>query len=120
MKKNKPTFYPIFETKDQYTVIRLVGRLEAKIVNSDCHSTILEYIDKNHCILDLKNLSFIDSTGLTLFIKILKLSSISQNQCILYGMNSDIRQMFTVTKLINLFTIVADFTSAIRLIKKTK
>lgn len=120
IKTNNPGFYPVFETEEQYTIIRLFGRLEAKEMNSDCHSTILKYIHGNHCIFDLNNLSFIDSTGLALFIKIFKKSSTSQNQCVLYGLNNDIRQMFTVTKLINLFTVAADFPSALRKIKKAK
>ena len=75
---------------------------------------------KDNCILDLTNLTFIDSTGLTLFIKILKTSSISRKQCLLCGLNSDVKQMFTITKLINLFTIVADLPAAIKEIKKPK
>jgi len=117
---NNPAFYPTFETEEHYTIIRLFGRLDANEMNGDCHSAILKYIRDHHCILDLKNLTFIDSTGLTLFIKIFKLSSVSQKQCVLCGLNNDIRQMFTITKLINLFTIVADFTLALKKIEKLK
>ena len=119
-KKTNHTFYTTIKTENLCTCIHLFGRLDANQMNRNDLSCILKHIQKHNCILDLTNLTFIDSTGLTLFIKILKISSISKKQCLLCGLNDDVKQMFTITKLINLFSIVADLPSALMEIRKTK
>jgi len=110
----KPGFYTVSETEAEYTIIRFFGRLDSYELNHDSHAPILNKIMTSHCILDLKHLNFVDSTGLTLFIKILQLSSHSDRKCVLCGLNNKIKQLFIITKIINRFTLAADVLSALK------
>ncbi len=91
--------------------IELNGRLDAAGIAKLDISKIIESIGNRDCIMNLKNLKFIDSTGLIFFLKIKKHLSSFNRTPIICNLNDDIIQIFNITKLLSLFKIMPDFDS---------
>lgn len=56
-------------------------------------------------IVDLKELEYISSAGLRVFLIIQKLTKAAGNKMILRNVNEDVMEIFTVTGFVNLLTI---------------
>ena len=89
--------------------MELHGRLDAANISKLDIPKITEFIGNKNCIMNLKNLRFIDSTGLIFFLKIKKHLSAYNRTPIMCNVNEDVMQIFNITKLINLFKIMPDF-----------
>ena len=75
---------------------------------------VLSLIGEKDCLLDLENLDFVDSSGIVFFLKIQKYVQKTARNCVLFGLQDNVRQMFRITKLDRLFRITADMVSAER------
>ncbi len=62
--------------------------------------------------MNLGKLDFVDSSGIVFFLKIQKHISSRGNTCLLCELTDNVQQMFRITKLIRLFQIVSDISSA--------
>jgi anti-anti-sigma factor len=75
---------------------------------------VLSAIGDRDGLLDLENLDFVDSSGILFFLKIQKHVQKAARECVLFGLQDNVRQMFRITKLDRLFSITADMVSAER------
>lgn len=117
-KKTLPPFYLVMEAEDEVIVISLFGRLDAAEMSNLDMEDITRNIGSRNCILNLGNLDFVDSTGLTLFIKILRHISSKGKVCLICELKGNIKQMFRITRIINLFQIVPDIPSAKKVLNR--
>ena len=110
----QPPFYYIEVPRRSDVMLGLCGTLDAaqiKILDIDA---VLSAIGDRDCLLDLKNLDFVDSSGIVFFLKIQKHVQKTARDCVLFGLQDNVRQMFRITKLDRLFRITADMISAER------
>lgn len=90
--------------KDGALVAEFKGRLDtaaAPQVESEV-KPLMEASDKD-VILDCTELSYISSSGLRIFLSILKTVKPKGAHVYITGMNNDLRNVFTMTGFINLF-----------------
>jgi len=113
-----PPFYYLEIPRELDVLLRLYGTLDAaQMINLDIEM-VLSVIGNRDCILDLKNLDFVDSSGIVFFLKIQKYVQKTARICVLFGMQDNVRQMFRITKLDRLFRITADMMSAERYLEE--
>jgi N-acetylglucosaminyldiphosphoundecaprenol N-acetyl-beta-D-mannosaminyltransferase len=113
-----PPFYYVEVPRRRDVMLGLSGTLDAaQIKNLDIEAVLAAIGDRN-CLLDLKNLDFVDSSGIVFFLKIQKHVQKTARECVLFGLQDNVRQMFRITKLDRLFTITADMISAERQLEK--
>ena len=67
----------------------------------------------------MKDLNFVDSSGIVFFLKIQKHVQKTAKDCVLFGLQDNVRQMFSITKLDRLFVIAADMDSAASYLTKS-
>ncbi len=89
--------------------LELSGRLDAANISRLDVQGLIESIGDNDCVINLKGLKFVDSTGLTLFIKIKKHLSLHSKTPFICNASKDIMQLFNIMKLNNLFKVIPDF-----------
>jgi N-acetylglucosaminyldiphosphoundecaprenol N-acetyl-beta-D-mannosaminyltransferase len=108
-KSKEPSFSFTTSSNEKTFRIELHGRLDAASISRLDIKGLIESIGNKNCIINLKELKFIDSTGLTFFIKIKKHLSSHNKTPFMCNANEDIMQIFNITKLKNLFKILPDF-----------
>jgi anti-anti-sigma factor len=59
-------------------------------------------------LLDLQNVEFLDSQGLSALLSVLKLASAHQSKLFLCSLQESVRLLFDITKMDRVFTIFAD------------
>jgi stage II sporulation protein AA (anti-sigma F factor antagonist) len=111
-KNSKPLFYLVSEAKHKLSYLELVGRLDSSQISKLDMKALTEDIGDKNCILNLDKLSFVDSTGLILFLKLWKHVTHRNNSIILCSIPDNIMQTLRITKLANLFRTAADVSSA--------
>ncbi len=90
--------------QDGNLVVLLEGRLDtpaAPQVEKDL--TSLNDNNGQDIILDCTKLTYISSSGLRLFLGVMKTAKIKGNQVYITGINNEIRNVFAMTGFINLF-----------------
>lgn len=113
-----PPFYIMEVSRAKDVLIHLFGTLDASQMPGVQMETILKKIGERCCILNLRDLTFIDSSGLVFFLKIQRYVSKQGKACVLCGLKGNVRQMFSITKLESLFKIEKDVLSAEKLLEK--
>lgn len=98
--------------------IELHGRLDAANISKLDIPELIKIIGAKNCIVNLRNLKFIDSTGLIFFLKIKKHLSIHNKIPVMCNANEDILQIFNITKLLDLFKIIPDFDNKNSLVRE--
>ncbi|MBS0616789.1 MAG: STAS domain-containing protein [Spirochaetes bacterium] len=63
-------------------------------------------------ILDLSELSFVDSSGIGVLVSFVGLARKAEGRVVLFGLNTQIRSIFEVTRLLSVFTVVDDIAAA--------
>lgn len=107
-----PSFYYVERVRNQTATLNLVGSLDAgQMVGLDM-AAVETVIENRNCILNLKDLNFVDSSGIVFFLKIQKYTSGQGKTCLLCALQDNVLQMFRITKLNRLFTIAADQSAA--------
>jgi N-acetylglucosaminyldiphosphoundecaprenol N-acetyl-beta-D-mannosaminyltransferase len=107
-----PSFYYVESVRNQTVILNLIGTLDAGQM-AGLDMAALEAVSGNrNCILNLKDLNFVDSSGIVFFLKIQKYMSDQDKTCLLCSLQENVRQMFRITKLSRLFTIAADQSAA--------
>ncbi len=103
-----PYFYYSIESVSGFNLLKLYGRLDAaEMAKLDIESLVKD-IEGMDCIMNLENLSFVDSSGLVFFLKIQRHLSRHGKTCGLRGLTVNVRQMFNTTRLNHLFKMDAD------------
>ena len=114
-----PPFYYIEVPRRSDVMLGLCGTLDAAQIKNLDIDAVLSAIGDRDCLLDLKKLDFVDSSGIVFFLKIQKHVQKTAKDCVLFGLQDNVRQMFHITKLDRLFTITADMISAERQLEET-
>ena len=85
-------------------MIYFEGRLDTS-ASSQVQQEVQPIIDdiKSDIILDCTKLDYISSSGLRIFLSILKSAKPLNKHVYIQGLNNDLRQVFTMTGFINLF-----------------
>ena len=94
------------ETENNVTTARFVGRLDTPASQEVAKS--IEPILENPTgtiVLDRKEMSYISSSGLRIFLTIRKAAASKGGNVIVRDINNDIRQVFMMTGFLNLFEI---------------
>ena len=94
--------------QDDKTIVVFAGRLDTP--SSQEVSNALEPVvadAKGTIILDCKDLEYISSSGLRIFLTVRKAAAAQGGTVIVKGMNSSIRSIFMMTGFLNLFQIEA-------------
>ena len=99
--------------------INLCGRLDASNISKLDIQELTKNIGNKNCILNLKKLNFVDSTGLIFFIRIKKHLALYHKKPIICNVNEDIRQLLNITKLLNFFKILPEYDVNKDLVKET-
>lgn len=112
-RKDLQPLYYHYEEHKKYNLLFIVGRLDLYETES---SGILDLIDnrldKKNCIVSVKGLNFVDSSGLRVFLKLQRKLGESGNKFILTQVTSQVRQTFKISKLDKLFKITKDISDA--------
>ena len=96
----------IINKTDNEVVARLVGRLDtpaSQDIAADVQS-LIEEADKT-IVLDCKEMSYISSSGLRIFLTLRKAAADKGGHIIVRDINDDIRGVFMITGFLNLFEI---------------
>ena len=96
----------IINETDNEVVTRLVGRLDtpaSQDIAADVQS-LLEEAGKT-IILDCKEMSYISSSGLRIFLTLRKAAADKGGHIVVRDINDDIRGVFMMTGFLNLFEI---------------
>ena len=91
---------------DNVIDIRLNGRLDTAVSQDVANQLqpVLEKADKT-IVLDCKDLSYISSSGLRIFLTVRKTAAAKGGKVIVKDINPEIRQVFMMTGFLNLFEI---------------
>ena len=94
------------QEKDGGLTVTLVGRLDtpAAAKAQATFKELQENVDKE-IILDCRQLEYISSSGLRLFLALRKEAGIKGGRVIIKSINDDIRKVFMMTGFFNLFEI---------------
>lgn len=89
-----------------YDTIYIEGRLGAAN-SSEIGSELVQILESGPGLvhLDLANLSFLDSCGLSLLVSLLKRARKNEGDLVLFNMNDRIRSLFELTRLHEIFDI---------------
>lgn len=96
----------IINRQNNEVTARLIGRLDtpaSQDIAPDVQ-TLLEEAGRT-IILDCKEMSYISSSGLRIFLTIRKAAAAKGGNVIVRDINNDIRQVFMMTGFLNLFEI---------------
>ena len=91
---------------ENVTTVAFAGRLDTPAAQevSETIAPILEAADGT-IILDCKEMTYISSSGLRIFLSLRKAAAAQGGKIIVKDINDDIRQVFMMTGFLNLFDI---------------
>ncbi|MBR4480770.1 MAG: STAS domain-containing protein [Prevotella sp.] len=96
-----------FEEKDGNYVMHFEGRLDtAASVQTEQEMKVLHNCEGHDIILDCAQLEYISSSGLRLFLALLKVAKSKGSKISISGMNDNLRQVFAMTGFTHLFEFV--------------
>ncbi len=100
--------------KDNFLIIELEGRIDIQVADN-VGDTISELIDKGetNLIFDLKNLKFMDSSGLRIFIGIKRHLDTVSGILKLANLKKNIFEIFEIVELDKMFNIYKDIKKAL-------
>ena len=93
-------------TNGNETIVTFVGRLDTP-ASQEVSQNLEPLIEKTNgtIILDCKDLTYISSSGLRIFLTLRKSAAVKGGKVIVRKINSDIRSVFMMTGFLNLFEI---------------
>ncbi|MBX3721660.1 MAG: STAS domain-containing protein [Turneriella sp.] len=111
--KIKGLSYTINDEAD-LAVVRLVGDLNM-FSAPDLRTTLVKKFEggSKRYIFDLTDLAFVDSSGIGILVSFVSMTKKTEGgKVILCGLNAQIRNIFEVTRLLSVFTVVEDLAAA--------
>ena len=96
----------IINKENNEVTARLIGRLDTP-ASQDIAADVQALIEEAGCtvILDCKEMSYISSSGLRIFLTLRKAAADKGGRIIVRDINDDIRGVFMMTGFLNLFEI---------------
>ena len=110
---NHPFFYTV-KIEEGVSILQLCGTLDAMQMQGIDVPKLLDEISNGNVIIDLSQLTFVDSTGLILLLKIKKTTASTGHRCITFGAGTSVAQMLRITRLATLFPTMPDSRSALK------
>ena len=96
-----------FEEKDGKFVMYFEGRLDtAAAAKTEQEMKVLQDCEGHDVILDCSKLDYISSSGLRLFLGLLKVARSKGSKVSIAGMNDSLRQVFAMTGFTHLFDFI--------------
>ncbi|MCR4860211.1 MAG: STAS domain-containing protein [Bacteroidales bacterium] len=94
----------ITQTSDQQMLACLKGRLDtpASLEAAESFRPLMDNADRE-LVMDCRDLTYISSSGLRLFLSLRKAAAAKGGKVILRSINADVRQVFAMTGLLSLF-----------------
>ena len=96
----------IITTQDSVTTARLIGRLDTPAAQevSQAIEPLMAAADGT-IVLDCREMTYISSSGLRIFLTLKKAAASKGGKVIVKGISDNIRQVFMMTGFLNLFEI---------------
>lgn len=114
VEENPNAFHYELREENGYALLTIFGRLDASEISKCDINLIIEKIGKRDCILNLKELLLVDSSGLIFFLKLQRnLISVGKN-IVICSLKENVKQMFKLCSLNRFFNISPDINSAKR------
>lgn len=90
-------------------IIRLQGKILSELDIDKLSKEVNQLIEKNKCqlIFNVRDLSYLNSVGINLFMKTLTKSRINNGDLIFFGVNGNVENLFKIAKLNEIYTIYA-------------
>jgi len=99
-------------------ILHLFGQLDADKISKMDMPGFTQGLDGKHCLLNLRGLSFADSSAIMVFLKVRKLTFQSGKSCFLCEPPDNVRQMLKITRVDKLFDIHKTLASALEVLKQ--
>ena len=99
-------------------ILHLFGQLDADKISKMDIPGFTQGLDGKHCLLNLRGLSFADSSAIMVFLKVRKLTFQSGKSCFLCEPPDNVRQMLKITRVDKLFDIHKTLASALELLNQ--
>jgi len=99
-------------------ILHLFGQLDADKISKMDIPGFTRGLDGKHCLLNLRGLSFADSSAIMVFLKVRKLTFQCGKSCLLCEPPENVRQMLKITRVDKLFDIHKTLASALELLKQ--
>ena len=92
------------ESKDGATIVRVEGRIDtATSVQAEKDFSVLYETEDNEIVFDCTDLEYISSSGLRLFLAVLKNAKPKGSHVYTTGISDSLRSVFAMTGFTNLF-----------------
>ncbi len=101
-------------------ILHLFGQLDADKISKMDIPEFTKGIEGKHCLINLRGMSFADSSAIMLFLKVRKLTFQAGKACFLCEPPDNVRQMLKITRVDKLFDIQKDLASALEAIELVK
>lgn len=110
------------EQANGYSIVRLKGQITQRLETEELVDDIENMINdgNNLFILDCKDLEYVNSSGLSIMVRILTKARKSGGEAILCELSKKVKELFIITKLNNVFTVMTTLTDASRMMKAYK
>jgi N-acetylglucosaminyldiphosphoundecaprenol N-acetyl-beta-D-mannosaminyltransferase len=115
-KRPQPQTNAPVRTDENWQWIKLPERLDLAAVRDDAPLLDQACADGRHCLLEMDNVTFIDSTGVGLLIRLQKKIRATGRQLILLAPSLNVRRALALMQLQNFFAAAPDLASARELI----
>ncbi|KAB7704812.1 anti-sigma factor antagonist [Bacillus aerolatus] len=91
---------------EQYTKVKIVGEIDAYTAPK-LRETIFPYAEKKNTkiVIDLSEVSYMDSTGLGVFVGLFKSLNANEGTLQLTGLSERLRRLFDITGLADIMNI---------------
>lgn len=106
--------------KENISIVKITGEIDisnAFDVKKFIHENILNKGEK-YCILDFKNLSYIDSSGLGIIVGLHKTFKLQGGEIVLVNLNENIRKLFELTNLDRILNVKSTVEEGIKFLKE--
>jgi N-acetylglucosaminyldiphosphoundecaprenol N-acetyl-beta-D-mannosaminyltransferase len=110
------SFFWSIAMEESCAVVLLYGTLDAFQASSICLDGIMQAVGPRHILLNLEGLSFCDSSGIALFLKMHRMQAGQGRGFVLYSAGRTVQQMLRMTKLDRLIACAGSLESARRLV----
>ena len=113
--------YKVERKEDGVAIIGLSGRIIGEFQLVPLKEEINELIEEEyfHLIFDLSELEFINSSGLSFFLKTLTLVRSHDGEVVLYSLNTVLNDLMVTTKLNSFFLIEETEAAALDYLKRS-
>jgi N-acetylglucosaminyldiphosphoundecaprenol N-acetyl-beta-D-mannosaminyltransferase len=115
-KRSRPQMSAPVRAEENWKWIKLPERLDLAAVRDDVLLVDQVLADGRHCLLEMDNVQFIDSTGVGLLIRLQKKIRATDRQLVLLAPSPMVQRALALMQLQNFFASAPDFASAQELI----